>query len=172
MTMTMTMRGHKDLNRMLTQLGPETFKKDLPKATRKAVAPTRKAIRDLIRPHDRTGQLRKSIGRSGKKYKSSGVVFESVGPRRGFEVQHEYEFLGRKFSQTASPPMYSHLLDQGTNPHHQKKLGFDHPGTEGINFMRRGWTATVNKQEQIMTTELGKLIPRRAFRLGGGRRSR
>lgn len=157
---------------MLAQLGPETFKQDLPKATRKAAKPTVKAIKELIRPDDRTNMLRKSVGRSEKKYKSSGVVFEAIGPRKGYKQQHEYEFLGRKFTQTVAPTKYAYLVDQGTRPHHQPKLGIDHPGTEGIHFMRRGWTATVNKQEQIMTVELSKLIPQRAFKLGGGRQSR
>ena len=169
MSVGMTIQGHQELNRMLSRLGPDVFKKDLPQATVWGAKPLIKAMKENVRPHDRTGALRKSIGRRQKKYKQSLTVFQAIGPRTGFERQHTYEFLGRTWNTTIRPTMYAHLLEKGSKPHKQSGLNFQHPGTQATFFARRAFIQTNQAVIAGITNRLSQSIPRRAYRLGRGR---
>ena len=164
MSVGMTIEGHQELNHMLSRLGPEVFKKDLPRATARGVKPLIKAMRENIRPHDRTGALRKSIGRRQAKYKSQLVVFQAIGPRQGFDRQHTYEFLGRTWNTTIRPTKYAHLLEEGSKPHKQPKLNLQHPGTQATFFARRAFIQTNQAVIMGITQDLAMSIPRTAAR--------
>ncbi len=167
----MTIHGDKELNRMLSKLGPEVFKKDLPKATVWGAKPLIKAMKENVRTHDRTGALRKSIGRRQKKYKSTLTVFQAIGPRLGFDRPHTYTFAGRTFTTTVRPTKYAHLVAKGTKPHKQPNLGIDHPGTPATYFARKAFIQTNRQVISEITNQLSRSIPRRAINLGRSGRS-
>ena len=128
------LRGEKELIRALKDLEGSINRRVIKGATRKAMKPLIKAARAKIRPHDRTGQLRKSIGIRQKKF-ASGIVWTGVWPRRGFFINTE-EF-GR-----VDPQFYSHLLEFGNQKF------------SGSPWMRPAWDANKGAIQSTLVKEL------------------
>ena len=105
-----TITGMKKVNGLLKQLPFKVQTRVTKKALRESAAPIVRNMRKGIRPHDRTGALRKSIGTRLKQLRGSDVAIIIVGPRRRFN----------KVSGVL-PTKYAHLLERGFN-HGGKKV--------------------------------------------------
>ena len=126
--------GEKELIRALKGLDGSINRRVIGKASRKAMRPVVKAARANIRPHDRTGQLRKSIGIRQKKFEA-GVTWTGVWPRPKFKIMTE-EFG------PVDPQFYSHLLEFGNQKF------------SGAPWMRPAWDANKGRVESILIREL------------------
>ncbi len=101
------LRGEKALAKALNDLAGSMNRKVIRGATRKAMKSVVKSAKENIRPHDRTGLLRKSIRINQVKF-PSGVLITYVGA--GIKSGSDATEFGRVY-----PPNYSHLLEFGTH---------------------------------------------------------
>ena len=128
------LRGDKALIKALAALEGSVNRRVIKGATLKAMKPVVKSAKDNVRPHDRTGQLRKSIGTKQKKY-PSGIMWTAVGPRKGFKIDTE------QFG-PVNPVNYGHLLEFGNQQH------------DGKPWLRPAFDSNKGRIQSIMTREL------------------
>ena len=132
--LTLNFRGDKALSKALDELAGSINRRVIKGATGKAMKPVVKSAKEILRPFDRTGQLRKSIGMKQKKY-PSGVMWTGVGPRKGFKIQTE-EFG------PVNPVNYAHLIEFGT------------VRADARPFLRPAYDKNRTKVRGILNTEL------------------
>lgn len=102
--------------------------------------PVLKTAKSLV--PERTGQLRKSLGRKVRTYPGSGVTVGVVGPRFGFKI----EINGKSIN----PVHYAHLQENGTKFHAPQP------------FLRPAWdahkAAMPATAARIVEEEIAKLV--------------
>ena len=137
----------------LNDLAGSINRKVIKGATGKAMKPVVKSAKEILRPHDRTGQLRKSIGIKQKKY-PAGIIWTGVGPRSGFKIETE-EFG------PVNPVNYAHLIEFGNDRFRPRP------------FLRPALDKNRSRINGIMQSELRKGIVRetnKARQKSGGKR--
>lgn len=138
-SVTMKMRGGRELARALKMLPENVGKRVMRKATHAAGAEVRKAARRLA-PTGDTGLLRKSMAQRTYRVKGKFLWVSVIGPRHRKTVVN-----GKAYN----PGNYGHLVEFGTRPHRIPKTGqaflafgntvvsaVMHPGTKPKPFMR------------------------------------
>jgi len=95
---------------------------------------------------DRTGQLRKSIGRRMVTYKNSGTVIAVIGPRRNFTTND-------KFGNKVDPSNYAHLVEFGTYRSTAKP------------FMRPAWEENKSKARRTLRNRMWIELKKEAERV-------
>lgn len=150
--------GEKELLKALDEFSASSQRRIARPAVRAASTPVMKAVRNNAprKTEDRTGQLRKSIGRRMKSYKNSGMVIAFVGPRSRMEITDKH---GRK----VNPTKYAHLYEFGTAPH--SVGGRFHPGAKPHPFVRDAWARTEGTAMQTMKAKIREQIPKEAARI-------
>ena len=157
-TVGMDLRGEKELIKALKGLPGSVNRRVIKGATRKAMKPVVKTAKDKLRPFDRTGQLRKSIGTRQKKY-PAGIMWTGVGPRKGFKISAEVETSrggllgllgGKKTTEVVqvNPVNYAHLVEYGFHNKRAKKQIKARP------FLRPALDQNRGRVQSILTKEL------------------
>ena len=121
--------GARELGFILRKLPDRMHKVVLKGGVKKALKPVVKTARSNLSGHERTGQLRKSLGSVVRVY-SSGVVAGFVGPRKGF-----FAIIN---GQRVDPENYAHLIELG----HRVVTGGS-VARKGKLLKKRGDTGTV-----------------------------
>lgn len=156
------------IDRFMAQFPANLVAKEAGKACNKAMTPVLRTARQLVT--QRTGLLRKSLGKKQKKYGQKGNIYTIIGPLTGFKDPATGE----------NPVNIAHLVEFGTKGHvikPEKKralrftsAGFadiarasvQHPGATAKPFMRPAFDAHKEQVLQIVGTELGKGLERQA----------
>lgn len=143
------LRGDKALTRKLQSLAARTQNTIVRSAAGKAMTPVNRAAKQLA-PKE-TGLLKKSVGKKTKTYPGKGTVWVGVGPRKGFAQEITVTGPdGKPVKRWRDPVKYAHLVEYGTAPHVQPKLGITHPGAPAKPFMRPALFGNQTKVEQIL----------------------
>lgn len=159
-----TLRGDRELRRMLRKTPPEILARAITPATRRAMAPVAKDAKKRLtqfRLRDRSGLLRKSIGVRSKRYHRSGSMWVGIGPRTGFR-QIVATRTGR--IELRNPVRYAHLIEQGFR-HRSGRLV---PARSFLGAAMRQHQPGIVRQ---IAAELGVQIPKVAARLAARRAS-
>ena len=152
------LEGDRELRRMLRSAPPAVLDRAIAPAARRAMTPVSRTAKKRItqlRLHDRSGQLRKSIGVRAKRYRRKGIVWVGVGPRTGFR-QTVTTRTGRILLR--NPVKYAHLVELGFR-HRSGRLV---PARPFLDPAMRHHQPSIVRQ---LTTELGVQIPRITERL-------
>lgn len=137
--------GDKELEKLFRSLGERVQRKVTRQAVNAAATPVVKAARQNA--PERSGLLKKSVGRKIKTYTASGTVVGLIGPRT--DVSGEYE--GKK----VVPWRYAHLVEGGHIDEHGNFIP-PHP------FLRPAWESSEGQALDVMKDKLGSGIEREA----------
>lgn len=148
---TMTIKGAKSLNTALDNLEKKTRRKVVRKAIVAGAKPILKAARRNA--PTLTGLLKLSLGTKVYRVRRRGdVMIALIGPRYRTTGKKAAALIGAGGRAAKSiPAKYAHLVEFGTQPHHQAKEGgplsflgivtdyVEHPGAKKHPFMRPAW---------------------------------
>lgn len=156
----LTLKGGKQLERALIQLGEKTRKQIVRRAVKKAAAPILKTAK--ARAPVETGLLKISLATKIKHYKRSGTWMVIIGAR--------FRFKGKKVAairaaskgvrgERKTPALYAHLVEFGTRVRSQ------HPGVKPQPFMRPAWFAHWRQAFNTLRAQLWTEILKESNRL-------
>ena len=139
-----SLRGDKELIRMLDRLPVKIARKVVPAAASKSMTPVSKMAKKLVRGQTRgTGLLSRSIGKKRKIYRASGNTIVVVGVRMEFKRKAG----GSSQGGFRNPSKYAHLVEFG---HSTPGGGFVAPKP----FLRPALQRNLGKIKSTMSREI------------------
>lgn len=139
--------GTQELADALDTLGDKVRKKGTKKAVNAGTKIVLKKAKSLVR--EKTGLLRKSLGRKTKVYRNSGVAIGIVGPRtKKFKTLLRVGVRGKSAGKEiyANPTQYAHLVDKGTKR------------SQAYPFMEESLSSTEAEVQEAMAEAMAQVI--------------
>jgi HK97 gp10 family phage protein len=154
--------GEKELKNLLRLLPDKVNKKANKAAVTAMSTPVMRAVRAAV--PQKTGLLKKSIGRKIKTYKAAAVAV--VGARRSVQAVVTTPRGVKK----SVPANYFHLVEGGTKPHDiPGKNGqvFHHPGSPAHPTIRQAYQTTKAQATKAAGEKYAEVVESEARKLGG-----
>jgi hypothetical protein len=147
------LEGAEAATQVLASIPDKMQRKVMKKAMSRATKGTVAAIRGHVK--QRSGLLRKALGRKIKSYPKTMTIVAVIGARNGFGGMVQGDGWGRK-EVYEDPAKIAHLVEFGTAPHAEIDRDgrvIQHPGAKPNPHMRPGYEETKSSTEEIFAAE-------------------